>query len=218
VQFQWRTSALEVTATGVRTSRGQVDADAVVICPGDDLATFYPGRFAEANVQLCRLSMLRLASPGFRLGPCLMSDLGLVRYQGYSELPAAAALRDRLQREAADALANGVHLIVAQSADGSLLVGDSHHYDATPWPFAPAEAEALILREFEAATGLAPPPVIERWIGVYASAPDRNVLIEAPAPNVRLVVVTSGTGASTAFAIAEEVIGELFNAAPGTTA
>jgi len=27
-----------------------------------------------------------------------------------------------------------VHLIVARSADGSLVVGDSHHYAATPDP------------------------------------------------------------------------------------
>jgi FAD dependent oxidoreductase TIGR03364 len=210
VEFRWRTSALAVTPTGVATSRGPIDADHVILCPGEDLVTFYPDRIAAHGLQLCRLSMLRLADPGFRLGPCLMSDLGLARYQGYAELPAAAPLAARLRQEQPDALANGVHLIVAQSADGSLVVGDSHHYDATPWPFAPAQAEALILREFQDATGLTPPPVLERWTGNYASAPDRNVLIDAPEPNVRLVMVTSGTGASTAFAIAEEVIGELF--------
>ena len=215
VTFHWRTVAQGLTVTGLATSRGHVEAAAVVLCPGDDLVSFYPDRISAAGVSLCRLSMLRLADPGFRMDPCLMSDLGLVRYQGYGELPAAAPLRARLQREQADALDNGVHLIVAQSADGSLVVGDSHHYADTPWPFAPAQVEAIILAEFEAATGLAPPPVIERWTGVYASAPDRNVLIDAPEAHVRLVIVTSGTGASTAFAIAEEVIGDLYGAALG---
>jgi hypothetical protein len=42
-------------------------------------------------------------------------------------------------------------------------------------------------------------------------ANNRTVLIEAPAPEVRLVVVTSGIGASTGFAIGEEVIDELYN-------
>jgi hypothetical protein len=36
------------------------------------------------------------------------------------------------------------------------------------------------------------------------------VLIEAPSPRVRLVVVTSGIGASTGFAIGEEAINDLF--------
>ena len=33
---------------------------------------------------------------------------------------------------------------------------------------------------------------------------------DAPRDDIRIVMVTSGTGASTAFAIAEEVVGELF--------
>jgi hypothetical protein len=59
--------------------------------------------------------------------------------------------------------------------------------------------------------GQAPPAVRERWTGTYAVANDRAVLMEAPSPRTRLVVVTSGVGASTGFAIGEEVIDELFN-------
>jgi hypothetical protein len=46
-------------------------------------------------------------------------------------------------------------------------------------------------------------------MGTYAVARDRTVLIEAPSPRIRLVVVTSGVGASTGFAIGEEVVNEL---------
>ena len=60
------------------------------------------------------------------------------------------------------------------------------------------------------ATGRIPPPVLERWTGIYASAGDRTYLIDTPQPDVRLVMVTSGTGASTGFGIAERVIGDLF--------
>ena len=104
-----------------------------------------------------------------------------------------------------------MHLIVAQGADGGLIVGDSHHYDALPGPFAPAQAEADILDEYVRATGRAPPPVLERWTGVYAVAGDRTYLIDAPEPEVRLVMVTTGAGASTGFGIAERVIGDLLN-------
>src|SRR6201999_3059706 len=99
-----------------------------VVSPGDDSASLYPERIARQNVSRCRLSMLRLGDPGFRLGTPVMSDLCLVRYGGYAELPQAKALRARLEREQAAHLAHGVHLIVVQSEDGSLVVGDSHHY------------------------------------------------------------------------------------------
>jgi FAD dependent oxidoreductase TIGR03364 len=211
VTFITGTAVLEVTPPVIRTSRGPVSAEAAVVCPGDDLAGLFPEAIAAHGVTRCRLSMLRLEGPGFRLPAAIMSDLGLVRYAGYAELPAADALRRRLEAEQPGPLRHGVHLIITQSADGSLVVGDSHHYDDTPDPFAPAEVEALILDEFAQATGLTPPPVLERWTGTYASAPGRSMFAAAPAPGVRLVMVTSGTGASTAFAIAEEVIGELYD-------
>ena len=52
-----------------------------------------------------------------------MSDLGLVRYLGYAELPEAAALKRRLEAEQREHLAHGVHLIAVQGEDGSLVVG-----------------------------------------------------------------------------------------------
>ena len=99
---------------------------------------------------------------------------------------------------------------MAQSADGTLVVGDSHHYAATPDPFARDDVDALILDEFAKVFGQAPPPVLERWTGTYASA-SAHSLVEAPLPRVRLVTVTSGTGASTAFGLAEDVIAGLYD-------
>jgi len=55
------------------------------------------------------------------------------------------------------------------------------------------------------------PAVREGWTGTYAVAKERAVLIEVPSSRIRLVRVTSGVGASTGFAVGEEVINELFN-------
>ena len=60
--------------------------------------------------------------------------------------------------------------------------------------------------------------MLERWTGVYAVAEDRTYLIGTPEPGVRLVIVTSGTGASTGMALAERVIGDLFNLTLGEDA
>ena len=198
------------------TSVGTVRAASIIVCPGDDVATLFPAVLAKAGVGRCKLQMLRLASPGFRLPGAVMSDLGLVRYLGYADLPEAKALKQRLQAEQPDHLANGIHLIVTQGIDGSLVVGDSHHYAQTPDPFASEEVDRLILEEFRAVFGTAP-RVVERWTGTYAYASGHS-LVEAPMEDVRLVVVTSGTGASTSFALAEEVIAELTNQHIGATA
>ncbi len=197
----------------IDTTAGRLRAGAVVVCPGDDFLSLYPERIAAYGLTRCKLHMLRLRpAGGVPLGAAVMSDLGLVRYLGYAELPEAAALKARLHRERGDALAAGVHLIAVGSQDGSLVVGDSHHYGWTPDPFAPEAVDRLILDEFDHVLDLGPYDVAERWTGVYASAPDRLMLVDAPQDGVRIVIVTSGTGASTAFGIAEEVIADLVGA------
>jgi FAD dependent oxidoreductase TIGR03364 len=198
--------AVHAVETGcLATSAGDVRASAIVVCPGDDLATLFPD--ALAGVTRSKLQMLRLATPGFRLPATIMSDLGLTRYLGYAALPEARVLHARLATEQPEQLANGVHLIVAQGADGTLIVGDSHHYGRTPDPFSSEAVDQLILDEFRAVFG-AVPPVLERWTGTYASAATHSI-VTTPAERVRLVVITSGTGASTGFGLAEDVIADL---------
>ena len=202
-------TALDIAPPRLRTSRGTIEADAVVVCPGDEFSTLYPELIAGFALQRCRLSMLKLADPGFRIPGALMSDLGLTRYKGYSALPQAGAVEARLRAEQPAAFEHGVHLIVAQGADGTLIVGDSHHYDALPEPFAPAAAEREILAEYARALGREPPPVLERWTGVYGVASEPPFIVEAPEPSVRLMMVTGGKGMSTAFGVAERVVNEL---------
>jgi FAD dependent oxidoreductase TIGR03364 len=212
VTFVRNTTVLAINAPNVATSGASVQADRIAVCPGDDFTGLYPERLQPYALTRCKLQMLHLADPGFTLPGALMSDLGIARYRGYSELVAAEPLKARLALEQPRHLEHGVHLIVVQCADGSLIVGDSHHYATTPDPFAYEYVDALILDEYRSALGLEPPPTIERWIGTYASAANRPVLIDAPEPAVRIAIVTCGAGASTGFAIGEEVITSLFDA------
>lgn len=213
VSFLRETAVLAVETSKLVTTRGEIEAEAIAVCPGDDLVSLFADRIAAHGVTRCKLQMLRLADPGFRLSAGVMSDLGLARYAGYAALPEAEALRGRLEIEQPEHLKNGVHLIAVQSGDGSLVVGDSHHYAATPDPFACEAVDGLILDEFETVFGRKAPRVLERWTGTYASAPDRTVVIDTPAPGVRLVMVTTGAGASTGFALGEEVAADLFGGA-----
>ena len=134
-----------------------------------------------------------------------MSDLSLVRYEGFAALPEAATLRARLLGEQREYLDAGIHLIAVQSADGSLVVGDSHVYGDAEAPFATDAIDALMQQEMQRVLELPAASVRERWCGSYASADD-VVFAACPAPGVALGIVTGGTGASTGFAFAEELL------------
>jgi FAD dependent oxidoreductase TIGR03364 len=215
VTFLRRTLVKSVEPGRVDTTAGTIYAERIAVCPGDDLLTLFPDRIAKMGISRCRLHMMKVmpARSDFRLPGSVMSDLSLVRYLGYSELPQAAALKKRLETEQGEFLAEGIHLIAVQGSDGGLVVGDSHHYEWSPSPFARERVDALMLEELHAVLKLPDAQVVERWTGTYASLPDRLMVSDAPDPSIRLVIVTSGTGASTAFAIAEETLIELFGEA-----
>jgi FAD dependent oxidoreductase TIGR03364 len=194
----------------VITSAGEIRAETIFVCPGDDLNALYPEVMAAHGVTRCKLQMLRLAAPGYRLPSPVMSDLGLARYQGYAALPEADALIAQVRAEQPAALAAGIHLIAVQSADGSMVVGDSHEYGDAPDPFLHEAVDDLILAEFAAVLGT-PPPTIERWAGVYAYSGQQNWFSQQVEPGVHLSVVTCGAGMSTAFAIGERVVGAAMN-------
>lgn len=211
VDIQRGVHVLSIDPPAIETTARRFEADNVIVCPGDDFLGLYAQRIAAYGLTRCALQMMRVM-PGAttRLGAAVMSDFGLVRYLGYAELEPAIELRRAIERDEPEMLEHGIHLIAVQSPhDDSLVVGDSHHYATTPAPFGRDDVDSLILRELDRVLELPGRRVVQRWIGTYASSPDRTMLIDRPAERVRIVVVTSGTGASTAFGIAEDVFAEL---------
>lgn len=206
VDFRFGEEVLEVAAPRVRSSHALYEAERVVVCTNAAPGGLFAPTWAQHQLQQCQLQMLRVRpQPGFVLQGSVMGDLSLVRYEGYAALPAAQALRAQLQQEEAASLGHGIHLIVVQSADGSLVVGDSHHYGAAPAPFALEAVDALILRHLREALQLSEAQVVERWVGTYPVSSAEPCIVHAPDSATRAVAVTSGSGASTALGLAEEV-------------
>ena len=206
VDFHWNTPVHGIDLPQVHTSKGIFRAEHCVVCPGHDLNALYPEVIAAAGIRLCTLQMMRVQpSQSMQLPGAVMSDLSLVRYEGYADLPEAAPLKALLQQEQASYLESGIHLIAVQSGDGSLVVGDSHVYGDAEAPFSSSAIDSLILDELQRVLRLPGAMVTERWSGTYASASD-VVYKATPAPRVALGIVTGGTGASTSFAFAEELV------------
>lgn len=201
-----RATVIECVPGGVVTASGTICADRIFVCPGDDLTGLFPEVIERHRIQRCKLQMLRIAPSGRTLPAPVMSDLSLVRYEGFAALDAARPLRARLEAEHGALLAAGVHLIAVQSADGSLIVGDSHEYDVAPDPYQRRDIDELILTAFREALPGYGGEIVERWTGTYAWSPEHDWFSEEVADGVHLTVVTCGAGMSTGFAIAEAVV------------
>lgn len=113
----------------VETAGGErIGAGAVIVCPGDDLRSLYPGVFREAGVRRCKLQMMRtVAQPaGWRLGAHLAGGLSLRHYASFGRCPSMPGLRTRIAAERPEMDRWGIHVMAAQNGLGEVLIGDSH--------------------------------------------------------------------------------------------
>jgi FAD dependent oxidoreductase TIGR03364 len=205
VDFYWGLDVLDCDAPHVKTSMGEFYANRVVICTGAELNGLAKPYLTQYEIKLCTLQMLRVKlDPDFKLPGSVMTDLSLARYLGWSELLEATPLKNRVSLEMPDYIKEGIHLIAVQSADGSLVIGDSHRYGQADEVFADEKIDDLILSLLEETLVFKNLKVLERWTGVYPSSSLQDALIEKVSDRLRIAIVTSGTGASTAFGLARD--------------
>jgi FAD dependent oxidoreductase TIGR03364 len=199
VQAQVRQQACRVTASdGVDFEAGHV----FVTC-GADLRTLFAERFARSGLHYCKLQMLRLAAPGVALPTALASGLSLRRYHSFRLCPSWP----RLNAEVLDPelMRHGVHVLLVQDGDGSVVVGDSHAYT----PDAPDDTleeaiDALILREARRLVRLPVWGVTQRWQGVYALHAEQELFAETIDERIHILTGIGGKGMTTGPVLARE--------------
>lgn len=210
VVFRWSTSALSAESGGVRTSRGDIEADHVVVCVGHDLDRLFPDVADDVGLRRCSLRMLRVKAPAGRAvrptaSPAVLTGSSMLRYAALARQPAAVSVRDRMARDRPEFLDLDVNLMFTQHPSGDLLVGDTHEYGTSVDPFQPEHIDALLLDEMSGLLGARTLEVVERWQGVYASAPG-EFLIRQPRARTTIVAVTSGIGMTTGLGLAAHVV------------
>jgi D-hydroxyproline dehydrogenase subunit beta len=213
VQFLRGVHVRSVFPSRIDTSGGPVRAEAVIVCPGEELLALFPSRIANYRLTRCRVQMLRV-TPGkrLRLPVPVQTDLGLLASPGFADLPDARNLALRLSAERGDPNLPNLRMLAVQNSDRSLTVGDGRLTAPTPDPFLPANTELQILGEMDRILDMPDRLVVERWTGSHVVA-DRPLIVDRPTDAVRLVMLTGGFGASMAFAVAEDVVADLFGSA-----
>lgn len=205
VDFYFNESVLWVDMPEVRTASLKLKASRLIACPGANFTGPFKAAFDQYDVQMCTLQMLRVGAKMVgKLPGSIMTDNSLARYTGWAELPQALPLKQKIQAEMPEFHAEGIHLIVVQSADGSLVVGDSHVYGDSEEVFARESVDELILKLLRDTLIVDKLEVLERWQGVYPSSAKQDAFIHVISESVCVVSVTSGTGASTAFGLAKD--------------
>jgi D-hydroxyproline dehydrogenase subunit beta len=209
VAFHWSTSVHGIEDGVVRTSRGDLRADKVVVAIGHDVDRLYPGIAAVHEVRRCSLHMLELDDPMRAvIDPAVLTGWSLLRYDGFAVSPALDRVRARLAATDPASVEAGLNLMFTQRPAGAIVFGDTHDYADVVPPFRAEQRDDLLLSHARRLFGTNALTIRARWRGVYASAP-QPFLIASPSPDVRVVSVTSGIGMTTGFGLAEQVVADL---------
>lgn len=186
----------------VVTSVGTFHAPIVIHCVGHDVDRLFPAVADTYQIRRCRLQMFEVAPPTTDpIGPAVLTGTSLLRYGGFAGMPAADRVRQAVLDEQPELLEIGLNLMLTQRPDGSVVLGDSHHYERTNPPFEDESVAAILLREGERLLGR-PIDVRRRWRGVYASSGLTDFVIEPVDARTHVVSVTSGIGMTTGLGLA----------------
>lgn len=198
----------EIELPRLRTTTGEDEAESAVVCGGDDFATLFPAAFAGSGLTRCKLQMMRTARQpnGWELGPALAAGLTLRFYKAFRICRSLPALQARVAAEMPEYERWAIHVLVSQTADGAITLGDSHEYGLEPPPFDKAEIDDLILREASRFLRLPDFRIAERWHGVYSLHPECSFFEAEPAQGVRIVTAPGGSGMTLSFGLAERTV------------
>lgn len=213
VELHWNTAALgfDGNADGVtvQTSRDELRAKQVFVCVGHDVDYLFPDLATEHRIQRCALQMSLAAKPsGAEFTPAVLTATSMLRYPAFTDMPAAAALHSEVLEKQPELLDIGANVMFTQRPDGTVILGDSHHYHHTADPFLDEAVTATLNTEITGRIG-EPLEIIQRWQGIYASSDVAPILVRETQPGVTVVSVTSGVGMTLSFGLAHRNVSRL---------
>ena len=211
IDFLWKEEVLDFTHQHITTQKRKIQFKKLIMAPGNHLKGLGRDLFEKMKIQSSKLHMMRvMPEKKLKLPGGIMADLTLMRYPGYENLPSKKKLDKVIHKQCRAELDNGIHVIVVQGKDGSLTLGDSHHYTHdTHYPFENEVIDNLILNKFDQILPIGKYKVVERWVGEYPSGKN-DYLDHWLDKNICIANVTTGIGMSTGFAFAEDVISKLY--------
>jgi FAD dependent oxidoreductase TIGR03364 len=210
VQLHFGCAVTEIDTPYVRAGGRRVHTDAVIVCCGDDLETLYPGSLQTAGITRCKLQMMRTApQANWQLGPVLAGGLTLQHYPSFTVCTSLGALKRRIAQETPELNHSGIHILVSQTSDGAITLGDSHEYGLTVDVFDKPAIDDLILHHARQFLFLPDWTITQRWHGVYAKHPDTPYVSFSPAPQVKVVTALGGAGMTLSLGLAECTVEEM---------
>jgi FAD dependent oxidoreductase TIGR03364 len=219
VQYVPDTTIVSVTSNGrecrATDARGEhYTAQRVIVCRGAEYRTLFPDDFRLSGMRICKLQMMQtVAQPGFQLPHNIMSGLSILRYPAFAACSSYPLLEQQPMEQAIRDY--GIHLLLKQTIDGAIMIGDSHEYQS------PGEAGALeertngainhaILRYAQSMLRLPSWDIEQLWNGYYPVHPEGEVYTRTLDGAIHIVSI-AGKGMTLGAGFAQQHIDQILH-------
>ncbi len=212
-----KTLVCEVDADArVRTSCGKtLRGERVIVCSGSECELLFPEIFAAGDLEIVKLQMLRLYPQSkVRLPGNILTGQTIRRYESFRECPSYSKIKSR-EPQKSFWKQWGVHILLKQEIDGSIILGDSHEYaDLAERDQLDFTIKSWINRFFleEAAkiVDLDHWEVDAQWLGFYSQCKQGDLFQRRIDDRVHLITGIGGKGMTASPGLALENIKQIF--------
>lgn len=221
IEFHYLSAVHEINDQGAKvkitTSRGETfEAATCIVCNGRDFKYLYPDLFEKANIEMVKLNMMVTKPlPEISLPGNILTGLTIRRYESFKSLPSFGKLDPNPVNPLT--VTHGIHVLFKQRIDGSIVIGDSHHYadvaqsDRLGFDY-DVEVGNIILEEAQQILALPSWDLAQQWNGFYAQMKGDEEIFEAqPSSNIYIVTAIGGKGMTASAGYAKACIEKLYN-------
>ncbi len=189
-------------------------AEQVIVCSGHELRTLFAEELLKHDLVTARLQMIQTVPQpkDYQLKGNILTGLTIRRYEAFHACPSYQRVIDEMPDSYLRS--QGVHILFKQAVDGSLILGDSHHYtrNATTETMSFEIDYALnqaMLEEAMRIMEIPKPQIASTWNGYYTQT-TKEVVNTKISDRVRIVTGIGGKGMTTGISLAEENIQATF--------
>lgn len=209
----------ESTSKGVSLSsvaREVFLASKVIICNGNEFKNLFPKLFNESDLEVSKLQMMQTKPQhNYKLDGSILTGLSIRRYESFYECPSFKAVK---AKEDPDTLEKkwGVHILFKQAKDGSVILGDSHHYadaksiDDLGFDL-DMDIDNFMIQEAKKIIDLPNYEIQNRWYGRYSQCKTKDIFEHTIGENIHIITGIGGKGMTASAGFAKEKISRIFN-------
>ena len=185
-------------------------ATKAVICNGHDYQSLFPKRFLESDLELVKLQMMRTQPLStVKLQGNILSGRSIRRYESFKNCPSWGG-----NKQNGDLEKYGIHILLKQEIDGSIIIGDSHEYSdidkAANLSFKMNQSiNQLMINEAQKIAQFPSWDMAEYWAGYYSQHKSEHFYKDDIDGNIHFFTAIGGKGMTLGPGISEKNISEI---------